>query len=594
MGGAFAEYPFGRCKVLLVVPPFAAIFQPSLACHLLQACARRREFDVSVVYGNLIFASMIGAGEYAKLAEQRLQLERIFQEAAFGRLAGEGDTPLKPELTKPRQMAAAWLDRMEGIIRSVAPKVVGCTCSFEQITSSVALLNRSKQADSGITTIIGGANCEAEMAEGIRSLGARIDVVASGESEESFPAFLEEVLRLGRQPERVIQGKPCMKLDALPTPEYGEYFEQYRFYLGGDSADPTRPAVPYESSRGCWWGEKHHCTFCGLNGTTMKFREKPADLVAREIAALPLRYPVTRINVVDNIMPHTYFSALLPRLKSLLPENVAVFYEQKANLSLQKMQALKDARVTSIQPGIESLNTHILECIDKGVTASQNLALLRFARSLGMDATWNLLAGFPGDRREDYEQLASLIPLISHLQPPDGLGFLRIDRFSPYFDHPERYGIRNLRPKPIYFEVFPPHTDFEKLAYYFDGDYQCGAFECREVLEAIAQQTGAWSKRWEYNPKPILSVVHLFEEQFLVTDTRGEGAPEFHLIGRAQAQVALTGAETRDRRDLQWAFDKRLLVELDGRLVPLATAPPALLVEFERTSRKNSLALVMS
>jgi hypothetical protein len=233
--------------------------------------------------------------------------------------------------------------------------------------------------------------------------------------------------------------------------------------------------------------------------------------------------------------------------------------------------------------------------MDKGVTASQNLALLRFARSLGIDATWNLLAGFPGDRREDYEQMASLIPQILHLQPPDGLGFLRIDRFSPYFDRPKKYGIHNLRPKPIYFEVFPPHTDYEKLAYYFDGDYQCGAFECREVLEVIAQQTVEWRKRWDYNPKPILSVVHLYEDQFLVTDTRGgEGAPEFHLIGRAQAQVALTGAEARERKELQWAFDKRLLVELDGRLVPLATATPALLREFEQASRKNSLALVMS
>jgi radical SAM superfamily enzyme YgiQ (UPF0313 family) len=28
----------------------------------------------------------------------------------------------------------------------------------------------------------------------------------------------------------------------------------------------------FETSRGCWWGEHSHCTFCGLNGSTMLYR----------------------------------------------------------------------------------------------------------------------------------------------------------------------------------------------------------------------------------------------------------------------------------------------------------------------------------
>ena len=30
----------------------------------------------------------------------------------------------------------------------------------------------------------------------------------------------------------------------------------------------------FETSRGCWWGERMHCTFCGLNGATMSYRSK--------------------------------------------------------------------------------------------------------------------------------------------------------------------------------------------------------------------------------------------------------------------------------------------------------------------------------
>ena len=170
--------------------------------------------------------------------------------------------------------------------------MIGCTCSFEQITSSAALLNKYKELDPGVITILGGANCEGEMAEGILSLGTRIDYVASGDSEELFPCFLAQALR-GRAPaERILHGKPCANLDALPLPDYQDYFDQYNHYLAGADLGPHAPALPYESSRGCWWGEKHHCTFCGLNGNTMAFREKAPDLVIAELLALAGRYPI--------------------------------------------------------------------------------------------------------------------------------------------------------------------------------------------------------------------------------------------------------------------------------------------------------------
>lgn len=43
----------------------------------------------------------------------------------------------------------------------------------------------------------------------------------------------------------------------------------------------------YEASLGCWWGEKHHCTFCGLNGTTMKFRAGGAGALVLIVTGTP-------------------------------------------------------------------------------------------------------------------------------------------------------------------------------------------------------------------------------------------------------------------------------------------------------------------
>jgi radical SAM superfamily enzyme YgiQ (UPF0313 family) len=61
-------------------------------------------------------------------------------------------------------------------------------------------------------------------------------------------------------------------------------------------------AILFESSRGCWWGAKSHCTFCGLKASTMLFRSRPAMTVAREILDLAARYKVLNFVAVDDII----------------------------------------------------------------------------------------------------------------------------------------------------------------------------------------------------------------------------------------------------------------------------------------------------
>lgn len=50
---------------------------------------------------------------------------------------------------------------------------------------------------------------------------------------------------------------------------------------------------------------------------------------------------------------------------------------------------------------------------------------------------------------------------------------VRFDRFSPYFDHPEQFGLTNLRPYPAYRYIYPylSDTDLFCIAYYFQADF---------------------------------------------------------------------------------------------------------------------------
>ena len=158
------------------------------------------------------------------------------------------------------------------------------------------------------------------MAEGIRSIAPFIDHVFSGESERTFPELLRGLASGERPDGRIIQGKPCDEMDAIPPLDYDDYFEQRAAYLSRpDDAVLGRASVPYETSRGCWWGQKHHCTFCGLNGEGMAFRNRSPDRVIDELRALVAKYRPASVLMADNIMPYTYFSTVVPRLARSCP-----------------------------------------------------------------------------------------------------------------------------------------------------------------------------------------------------------------------------------------------------------------------------------
>ena len=154
--------------------------------------------------------------------------------------------------------------------------------------------------------------------------------------------------------------------------------------------------VVVETSRGCWWGAKHHCTFCGLNGDTMAFRSKSPARAFDEIDGLTRRHGIDKVGCVDNILDMDYVATLFPQLAASGLQ-LELFYEVKSNLRYDQLLTLRHGGMRQIQPGIESFSDQVLQLMDKGVTGLQNIQLLRWSEELGIDCAWNLLAGFPGE-----------------------------------------------------------------------------------------------------------------------------------------------------------------------------------------------------
>jgi len=570
------------------VPPFVHLTGTMLGVHRIQAAARERGLEVAVLYANLLFARQLGLDAYAQICDASQGLlfgERIFARAAFGVGAlARPDLPGDFDVHEASRRAESFCEALGERIAAVGYRVVGATLAFEQTAAAVALLQAVKSHDPSVVTILGGPSCDGEMAEGHLSLSPTLDHAFSGEADHTFPAFLEAVLAGDRPTTPVIHGEPIPDLDTLPLPRFDEYLDQVDRFL------PDLRQLPlwlsYETSRGCWWGQKRRCTFCGVNGSRLEFRVASPDKILSDLEAIVARHGVSRVCMSDTIVPFAFHRTLFPRLSAELP-GLRFFYELKANLDLDQVQGLVDAGVHYTQPGIESLSTPLLQRMHKGVTARQNVALLRYARITGLQMLWNVLYGFPGDQAADYEQQLALMPLLHHLPPPHAVVSVVLQRFGVYVERPEEHGLVGLEPHSMYREVFPPWADLDRLALTFDARYPSESLETPELIAALEAEVVRWSEAWATEPErlPTLAISPAGPDSYVLHDTRGLGGPTVVYLGEAQAAAALVGGPL-DRGAASWAIGQGYAAEVDGLCVPLATSSAPMLRAFEQRHRR--------
>lgn len=603
----------GPADALIIVPPFAQLELPAMSPHVLQASARAAGLEVRVLYASILFARHMGEPAYTRFVKKNtfnatLPGERVFARAAhglppFGRMADRLDddvtrlgpakaaqlcgTPdiypvcerLDPDAMAPLEASVpAWVEAVADAVADLRFDVVGCTTSFEQTNAALSLLGALKRRQPNVATVLGGANCSGEMAQGILSLDPddhAVDHVFSGESESAFVQFLLH-RRDGEGAPRLVQGRGPRDLDELGLPDYGEFFEQLEHFLPGFLDDNPDVGVPFETSRGCYWRQAGGCTFCGLNLDTTGHRSKSPDRIAADLRELCRRQPGRVVAMADNTMPRSHLRRLVPQL----PE-AEYFFSVRPDLSLSEVVALAGAGIIYVLPGIESLVTPHLELMNKGVTALQNIQFLRYARSAGVFPYYNLLWGFPGDDAAWYRRSLELVELMGHLTPPRGVYHLSVDRFSPCWERPSDFGIRDVRPMPCYSHVYPEDADVARLAYHFTGDYRSGAYDHPELIRQLMDRIDGWRMAWKEGRAPMLKVARL-GGSFLLVDTRRVGGVDgARIISAERARSLLTARPLVDDEETRWALDLQLGVEVDGSFVPLATAVPELLAAME-------------
>lgn len=610
--------PDGMPQVALVTMPFGYSKFPSIQLGTLSRVLKNHGIGSRSYHFNLLFAHRIGPQLYEVLCEKRGMIgEWLFSSILFRDNPKHAQYPdvFKPVFESTAREAGCSTGYLEEICHTIAPqfltevltsynwgqfKVVGFTSTFDQNVASLTLAKLIKDLYPDVRIVFGGANFDGEM--GLEHFRAFpwIDYVVVGEGEEVFPSLAKNVLRgqeasfpagVAYRKDGEIRFQPNATLfsdfSEVGPPDYDDYFDTVRELEGQGSTGLNRILL-YEGSRGCWWGEKHHCTFCGLNAQSMQFRAKTSDQVAREMDGLSSRYNTTRFRLVDNIIDLKYIDRLFGQFAAG-HYDLDVFMETKANLTKQQIQTLAQGGVKCMQPGIESLSAAQLKEMDKGVSPLQNVQCLKWSRYYNLDINWNILLGFPQETNEDYQLQIALIPSLLHLQPPESTGKLWLERFSPYFMRPEDYGVRITGPGAAYEYVYDARkVDLNKIAY--DFEYEINWKVDPVLYEQLCGLVQEWRARYFSQDRPFLfyakamSYVTVYDgrtdqptsERFdwplsYVIEFCNETPKTLEQIRRASADDPASATPATSIDDAVAALvTKRILVEDKGRYFTLA------------------------
>jgi ribosomal peptide maturation radical SAM protein 1 len=587
-------------RIVLVQMPFYSLCRPSISLSLLRGVLEKDGHETEIRYLNIDYARRVGVNLYQAISDV-LATDMLYGEMAFSAVPlGAGDDPEAEEAATRHmesQSIPSWLVRALPHLASEARNLVlteslaiarggfdlaGFSTTFN-LAPALAMAKQLKSIGAGPPVALGGASVEGVMGEAVIRLFSAVDYVCTGEGENAVLSLARHI-DAGDEDGALIPGiisrtwpkasRPAswQNLDELPVPQYDDWLAQ----LAAADIDlpKSQMIIPIETSRGCWYGAQQHCTFCGLNGESLAFRRKSPAIVIRDIDEA-LRYGITNIHAVDNILDLRFFRSVLPEL-ARRRHGATLFYEIKSKTTRDQVQLMAQAGIRMVQPGIESLSTPILKLMRKGVDAYHNIRLLRWCEELGILPGWNILYGFPRENKRDYLDMLRILPLLYHLPPPHTC-HVQLHRFSPLdFDGPALGVARRWPAEPSRYIYGVPDSELSDLVYYFEFEADDGN-DSEEYAGPLKRSVQDWQASypasalvradtdtgcWVFDTRPIASTnrTRLAKPELDVLKNADRGIRRADLEAGAGAE---TLAAISKLIDLGW------LLPVDGRLLSL-------------------------
>ncbi len=269
----------------------------------------------------------------------------------------------------------------------------------------------------------------------IRILGP-FDSAVLYEGEDAL-LELADTLAAGETPDRIIIGKTDTRLDQLPPPDFEG--------LPLDLYFSPELVLPYDPSRGCYWGK---CAFChyGLCGSgTARYRERKIPDMIAHLRDMAFRYQCKNFYFSqDAFLPNTARKLSL----ALKEENIGIHWSSdmrpEKELTEDCCRDMKDGGALSIALGIESASPRILKLIHKGITVDTMRTVVKNLAKEGIAVEAMCFNAFPTETLAEAE---TTLQFIRDLKKDIALficGRFGLWHGSHVALHPEEYQIRQI------------------------------------------------------------------------------------------------------------------------------------------------------
>ena len=227
--------------------------------------------------------------------------------------------------------------------------------------------------------------------EGERPLLALAEHVAE---RKSLRALTNVVLRDPLRGARFLAGHGMEDLRTLPPPDFdGLPLERYL---------SPRVTLPYDPTRGCYWGK---CTFChyGLAEVgTASYRERNVADVVAHLRALSEKHRTKHFYLSqDSVAPKTIVKLAQAIADAGLDVRWGTDLKAEKYLTAERAEVLRRGGAIACAIGVETANDRVLDLIDKGAPVSVVTdAAVRLDRA-GVAAEAMLFTDFPTESADE-------------------------------------------------------------------------------------------------------------------------------------------------------------------------------------------------
>lgn len=339
-------------------------------------------------------------------------------------------------------------------LAALRPDVVGISVCFPgQLQPAYAFASKIKRALPAVHLTCGGPGITQML---IRLSGARLaralgpfDSACVFEGEHTLLGLVRALdeKRSLRQCENVVlrdrlvgarwlPGHGMEDLKALPAPDFdGLPLDRYL---------SPRLVLPYDPTRGCYWGK---CTFChyGLAEVgTASYREREVGAAVEHLRALAQRYGTRHFYFSqDSVAPKTIVKLAQAITEAGLDIRWATDLKPEKYLTRERARTLRAAGAVACALGVESASPRVLELIDKGAPIGVVSDVIDHLAEAGVAAEAMCFTEFPTETAEEAARTLEFLAEKREEVAVFIVGEFGLTHGSLVAQEPARFGIRS-------------------------------------------------------------------------------------------------------------------------------------------------------